>query len=217
MNHDDSEEARLRADEHMSGTEAYYERGAERWAKTKTDSFFHEDEFRHFLSTVSSRDAKVVDLGCAGGLHVPLFLGMGRELHYTGVDLSQAFLEIARRRYPQLTFYQGDLTESDSLPKQSFDAFWCAATFMHIPKVFMPLAAKNIGSICRPGAIGYFTLPKTHPSGDLAKDDPRHFEIMSPEEQRQLIAGFGWKIRYETEKGGFHSPGVWQAYLVELP
>tara|TARA_B100000508_G_scaffold140846_2_gene143832 strand:+ start:13378 stop:14028 length:651 start_codon:yes stop_codon:yes gene_type:complete len=208
---------RIIANQHMSDTKTYYERGANRWAKTKTDSFFHEAEFQHFLDTVSPRDAKVVDLGCAGGLHVPLFLGMGRELHYTGVDLSQAFLEIAIRRYPQLSFYQGDLTECDSLPKQDFDAFWCAATFMHVPKVYMPLAAKNIGSICRPGAIGYFTLPKTHPSGDLAKDDPRHFEIMAPEEQRHLIGSFGWKIKYEAEKGGFHSPGVWQAYLVQLP
>lgn len=209
--------ARIMANQHMGDTKAYYERRADHWAATKTDSFFHEEEFRRFMGELAPIDANVVDIGCAGGLHVPMFLGMGRELKYTGVDISQSFLAIARRRYPQLTFYEGDLTEISSLPAGRFDAFWCAATLMHVPRMYMHLAARNIGHICRPQAIGYVTLPKQHPSGERAHSDPRHFEIMSPAEQRRLLQEFGWNILYETEKGGFHSSGIWQAYIVQLP
>lgn len=209
--------AQVLAEQQMADTRAAYTRVARWWSNTKTNSFIHEDEFRVFLKKLSPRDARVIDIGCANGIHAPLFLGIGHELSYTGIDNSHEFLKIAKQRYPNLQFIHGDLTEADSLPKRDFDAFWCAATLMHIPKAYIHLAAKNIASICRPGAIGYLTLPVKHPSGDKAVSDSRHFEIMNEQEQREMISGFGWKIIHETTKDGFSTPDVWRGYVVRLP
>src|SRR4051812_10162493 len=87
---------------------AYYNKHASRWAATKTDSFFHEEGFRKLVEHLEDNDS-VIDIGCAYGIHVPLFLGIGRKLQYEGFDISEEMVKIAKSHYPQLSFGVADI------------------------------------------------------------------------------------------------------------
>lgn len=215
-NTNDVEEIAAEATSKMADTKAFYTRHALEWTNSHTDSFNHEPEFQIFRSLVTLIDAQVVDLGCASGIHVPLFRKEGPEMGYLGIDNSETFLQIARHLYPDYTFMHGDVTDLDTLPKRTFDAFWCTAMFMHVPRALMPVAAANINKICRRGAIGYITLPVAHPAGKKINHDTRHFELIPEQEQRELMAGFGWKIRYFGTKDGRFTPRIWRSYIVEI-
>ncbi len=197
-------------------TKAYYEKNAARWSSVKTSSFHHENEFTKFASLFPKK-AQVVDIGCASGIHVPLFLGIGRHLKYTGIDIAKSFLKIAKRRYPQLLFSEGDITNRNSLPKKRFDGFLAVAVLMHIPRESWDTAFQNLESLLKPKAYGYISLPVDHPSGDNAHTDPRHFTILSEKEQIEYMKSRGWKIIKRTIKHGSTESDVWRGYIVCVP
>ena len=197
-------------------TKAYYDKHATRWTDAKTNSFHHEKQFTEFVSLLPERGS-VIDIGCAGGVHVPMFLGIGRKLRYTGVDISPSFLTISRRRYPQLTFLLGNVADAATLPKKKYDGFFAGAVLMHTPHEEWPAMLANIESLMKPRGIGYLTLPTEHPSGDTADADPRHFTLLTAAEQQKEFKSRGWKILKKGTLNGFTKKGIWKWYLVELP
>jgi len=194
-------------------TRDFYNQNAKAWGAEKNNSFYHEEEFRKFLTYLKPGDS-VLDIGCANGIHVPLFLGLGRSLSYRGIDISDTFIAIAKERYPQLQFATADLLDADSLPRQKFDAFWAAAVFMHIPESEWPEMMANVESIMKPGAIGYITVPQERFS--KKENDPRHFSIFSIESFTELIGLRGWKVLDRGHKGTT-STNDWLWFIVQLP
>lgn len=199
-------------------TKKYYDQNAQRWSDVKTNSFFHEKEFVRLVKHLPKKGGSVIDIGCAGGIHVPLFLGIGRHLKYHGLDISQSFLKIAKRRYPQLTFTKGNIADKKTLPSNKrFDGFLAIAVLMHLPFQKWDTAFSGIEHICKPRAHGYVVLPIKTPGGKQAPSDTRHFEILTEDEQKAYLASRNWKIRASGTKDGFHKENVWRWYIVELP
>lgn len=194
-------------------TKDFYNRHAEAWAREKTNSFFHEREFRVFRSYLK-KGARVLDIGCASGIHVPLFLGIGRDLKYEGLDISTSFLKIAQRRYPQLSFREGDVTDTRTLPRAKYDGFWAAAVLMHVPEEHWPDMLANIERMMRPGAIGYITVPRDRFVDPKA--DPRHFSIFDKAKFRKVVGARGWRV---LKSGGkvLTKNNEWLWFLVQLP
>lgn len=197
-------------------TKEYYEKNYQKWTDKKTNSFYHEQAFVKFVALLKDKD-KVLDIGCAWGIHVPLFLGIGRKLKYEGIDIANSFLKIARRRYPQLTFYQGDIADGKTLPKKKYDGFWAGSVLMHVPFEKWDQMFKNIENHTKSGAIGYFSLPTEHPSGESLETDTRHFTLLSGEEQQKVIKARGWKILKKGTMDGFSKESIWKWYIVCLP
>lgn len=197
-------------------TKKYYDQKASLWSSRKTNSFHHQKQFEFFVSQLPER-ARILDIGCASGIHVPLFLGIGRHLKYHGIDISNSFLKIARSRYPQLTFEQANVLDRTSLPQKKFGGFWAGAVLMHIPLEDWPTMFKNIESIMKPGAIGYITLPVAHPSGPNVKDDPRHFTLLNVHEQKAQLRARSWDILKSGTLDGTSTKAVWRWYVVQLP
>lgn len=84
-----------------------------------------------------ARDAKVLDVGTGAGVLVGHFLeeGLSRD-NIVGCDLSTEMLRNAESRYPEVTFWQGDIVDlagsvGSQLPEglQSFDAIFFNACF----------------------------------------------------------------------------------------
>lgn len=200
----------------VAATKAYYEKNAQLWTSLKTNSFHHEIEFRKFASLLPQK-AHVIDIGCASGIHVPLFLGIGRHLKYTGVDIAKSFLKIAQKRYPQLSFTEGDISHKESLPKKRFDGFLAVAVLMHVPLDEWDTAFKNLESLLKPHAYGYLSLPVEHPSGDKASTDSRHFTLLDETAQIEYIKRRGWKILKRTTKHGSATNDAWRGYIVQVP
>jgi SAM-dependent methyltransferase len=73
--------------------------------------------------------ARVLDVGTGIGVLVPHFLSQGvRPQNITGCDLSPNMLHEARRRYPDVRFWQGDFLEFPS-DFGTFDAIFFNACF----------------------------------------------------------------------------------------
>jgi trans-aconitate methyltransferase len=197
-------------------TKKYYNKKFQVWTNIKTHSFHHEKPFTKLVSLWPEKGV-IIDIGCAHGICVPMFLGIGRKLSYYGIDNSTAFLKIAKRRYPQLPFEYGDIADKETLPKKKFDGFWAAAVLMHIPFSKWDDMFLNLESLCRSGSYGYVALPVAHPSKNQNPEDIRHFTILSEDEQRQYMKNRGWKIKHAGVLDGFTIESVWRWYIVQLP
>jgi SAM-dependent methyltransferase len=193
-------------------TKDFYNANAVKWAAQKSNSFYHEAEFKLFASKFK-KGSQILDIGCAYGIHVPLFLGIGRHLKYEGVDISASFLKMAKARYPQLTFQETDVLNEKSFPRKKYDGFWSAAVLMHIPLSEWPLMLENIQKHMKPGAIGYITVPKERFSKG---EDPRHFEIFNTTKFKKLAGSRKWKIVKSGTKDSTVS-NEWLWFLVQLP
>ncbi len=197
-------------------TKKYYNREFQIWTDKKTHSFHHEKSFTKLVNLWPEK-GRIIDIGCAHGICVPMFLGIGRSLTYLGIDNSTAFLKIARRRYPQLQFEFGDISDKESLPNKKFDGFWAAAVLMHIPFSNWDHMFSNIERLCKSSSYGYVALPVAHPSKNQNPNDTRHFTILTEEEQRKYLKNRGWKIRHAGILDGFTTESVWRWYIVQLP
>lgn len=197
-------------------TKAYYEKYANVWIKTHADSFHDEKEFRVLVQYLTPK-ATVIDIGCAAGALVPLFLGIGRSLKYHGIDIAQKFIKIASERYPQLPFTEGNIADLTTLPKKKFDGFIARSIIMHLPLSLWDTAFANIEHITKTGAYGYIMLPAQRPPTVTPLDDPRHFTLLSEKEQIAYMKNRGWKIVKKFKHATGPTKAHWVGYIVQLP
>ncbi|MDP1696130.1 MAG: class I SAM-dependent methyltransferase [archaeon] len=198
----------------LQKTVEYYNSNSEKWANKSANPFAREKEFRKFVSLLPKK-ADVLDIGCAQGTHVPLFLGIGKDLNYSGFDISNKLLKIARRRYPQLSFHQGNIINANTFPKKKFDGFWAVAVLMHMEKELWPLMLDNIEKHMKSGAIGFFTLPHSRPSLATEKDQ-RHFSFFTKGELDNIIKKRNWMVLNSGVTHGKTAPVDWSWYMVKL-
>ena len=197
-------------------TKAYYEKNAEKWASTHTNSFYHEKQFVYFKDLLTP-NASVIDVGCGSGALVPLFLGIGKGLRYYGVDIAEKLIAIAKRHYPQLTFTEGNIADRNTLPKKKFDGFIATSVLMHLPFTEWDTAFSNIESLTRPSAYGYVVLPVEGPQHGAQSTDTRHFTILTEEEQSAYMKNRGWKIVKKYKLAPGCNKTQWVGYIVKLP
>jgi len=197
-------------------TKKFYDKYAQHWIDTKTNSFIHEKPFAT-LMTVWPTKAQIIDIGCAAGIHVPLFLGIGHGLKYHGLDISKTFLKVATRRYPQLKFSLANIADRNTLPTGKYTGFLATAILMHIPFPDWDTTFENIERLVQPGSYGYVTLPIAHPSAEKADTDVRHFTILSAAEQIAYFKKRNWKIIKKGSLDGTSTAAVWHYYIIQLP
>jgi len=203
-------------DKAIAKTKKFYDKQALIWTRNKTNSFHHEEQF-HKMVKLWPEKGMILDIGCASGIHTPLFLGIGRKLKYVGIDISNAFLKIARRRYPQLTFLQANIADKNTLPRKKFSGFWAGAVLMHVPLEYWEVMFKNSEDTLKPKSYGYLSLPTEHPSKEPGATDSRHFSLLGANEQVATLKKLGWKIHSKGIIDGTTKSQVWRWYIVQLP
>jgi trans-aconitate methyltransferase len=198
-------------------TRRFYETHAAAWERRHPNPFHSERQFSAFASLLPQGSA-VLDIGCAAGIHVPMFLGIGHHLRYTGLDVSSAFLKTAHRRYPHLPFLQGDISDPKTLPKKKFHGFWASSVLMHVPREDWPALGATITSLMHPRVVGYLCLPVARPTPNPeAGEDPRHFTVFDVKTERALLRSFGWSIQKSGTLDGTRKQSDWRWYIVTLP
>ncbi len=190
---------------------SFYDKNAQSWVSFKTNSFYHEKPFRLFEKLLK-KDSTVLDIGCAGGIHLPLFLGIGDKLKYEGIDVSKKMIEIARARYPRNKFHVSGIEDFNSNKK--FDAFWAAAILMHFNKNEITSVFKNMHSITKNKAIGYLTLPNKRPNEE-SLTDKRLFSIYTKKEISEILKNSGWSILYSGKNPDPRPGFAWSWYIVQ--
>jgi SAM-dependent methyltransferase len=149
--------------------------------------------------------ADVLELGCGPGTAAAA-LANGRS--YTGVDISNGQLAIARERLPGGAFVHGDFT-TIPLPAAAFDAVVSFYVFNHVPRAEQAPMFARVFSWLRPG--GYFMLSLgAGQSEDEVQEDwlgvPMFFASFEADvnERSLLAAGFELELsetRTEVEEG----------------
>ena len=85
-----------------------------------------------FLPRVLFPGATVLDVGCASGGFFNIMRSFEPHIEYTGIDLSEKAVALARERYPEATF---QVTEGFDLPFEdnAFDLVHCTSVFNNEP------------------------------------------------------------------------------------
>lgn len=121
-----------------------------------------------FLSEALARipaGTDVLELGCGPGADAVAF-AEGRR--YTGVDISSAMIDLARRHVPTGTFIEHDLTTLE-LPAARFDAVVSLFVLGHLPAAeHLPTIHRVFGWL-RPGGVFCASFPTS--AGDDIEED----------------------------------------------
>lgn len=192
---------------------------------TQSEGAFPPDpsRYREWFDSLERDAARgcFLDYGCGVGYVCSRFAARGWQV--TGVDISTAALDVARRREPQATFLE--ITPGSSLPLQpeTFDVVTCLGVLEHIPEP-APVVA-DLRRVAKPGARSVWVVPNArspyfwfgHGTGQI-EEHPRTLG-----QWRALLAGGGWEVEaVRRDPGPVDRPvagwkRVAQALLNRLP
>ena len=103
---------------------------ANRYLATRT----RDSEDVRLLNELTRRlheGAKVLDSGCGAG--IPISQMLSEKFEVTGVDFSEAQIELAKKDVPNATFICQDMTKLD-FPDNTFDGICSYYAIIHIPR-----------------------------------------------------------------------------------
>lgn len=153
-------------------------------------------EVEAILSWFPAKEARVLDLGCSGGLHALEFARRGFRV--TGVDLERSAIERARKRSSlepnPATFLTLDLSKEPLTPLGSFDLVYSIGNVLsHPPKALIGDLFGQIALLLNEGGALLF---------DLLVADPR-LPGACLEESTNIL----WKRQLEESTGRMHLEG----------
>ncbi len=102
-----------------------YNQAASQFSKTR--EFLWED-LKPLVKYTKDGD-KVLDLACGNGRLYQLW--EKGQVSYVGVDQSEELIKIAKKKFPDLEFLVGEMTDIP-FGKNSFDVVFCIAAFHHL-------------------------------------------------------------------------------------
>jgi SAM-dependent methyltransferase len=112
-------------------------------------------------------DAQVLDAGCGAGIPVSLILS--ERFRVTGVDFSEAQIELARKHVPNAQFICEDMTKLD-FPGETFAGIVSYYAIIHIPREeHAPLLA-NFHRMLKQGGFALLCLGAEHLIDDFEED-----------------------------------------------
>ena len=96
----------------------------------------------------------LLEIGCSSGFYSEVLDIAGLPMKYTGCDYSDAFIRLAREKYPAIEFAVEDAT-SLHYPDRSFDVVVSGCCLLHIPEY--PKGIEETARVARSYAIFHRT------------------------------------------------------------
>ena len=112
-------------------------------------------------------NAHVLDAGCGAG--VPISQMLSERFHVTGVDFSEAQIELARKHVPNASFVCQDMTKLD-FPENTFDGICSYYAIIHIPREDHQSLLANFHRMLKPGGLALLCLGAEHLIDDIDED-----------------------------------------------
>lgn len=150
----------------------------------------------------------LLDVACGTGVHAGY---LSENYQVEGVDLDAQMLSVARKKYPQIRFHQGDMM--DFSLSRSFDVVVCLFSSIGYVKTVSRLqkAIKNMSRHLLPGGVlliePWFTPEQWHPGRTYTTQvDKPDLKIvrMSYSGQRRNISFIDFEYLIGTPKGIEH-------------
>jgi double-stranded uracil-DNA glycosylase len=180
-------------------TVAVYEDRAVEWRDRRPARFVERCE--QLAADVSTGGVRA-DLGCGAGLHLP---HLGRPV--VALDAAFRMVELSRAAAPDAWCIQADL---EALPfrRVALRGAWARASYLHIPKVWLPWAFAELHQALAVDAPAALTMRCGAGEGTLPDDDfaGRFFAEWQPEPLTDVVAGAGFALDELTAEG---SNGEW--------
>jgi 2-polyprenyl-3-methyl-5-hydroxy-6-metoxy-1,4-benzoquinol methylase len=118
------------------------------------------DDFIERLSPT----AKILDAGCGAG--VPISQNLSERFQVTGVDFSEAQIELAKKNVPKADFLCEDMTKLD-FPENTFDGITSYYAIIHIPREEHGSLLANFHRMLKPGGLALLCLGAEHLIDDV--------------------------------------------------
>ncbi|HEY3467467.1 MAG TPA: class I SAM-dependent methyltransferase [Amycolatopsis sp.] len=140
----------------LADTRTSYDTVAESYAAWAADALDTRPYVRATMAVFAAQaDGPVLDAGCGPGHFTAHLASLG--LDASGIDLSPAMIDLARRSYPELRFDVGSMTD---LPVADASVAGVLAFFslIHVPDAEVPVVLGHFRRVLRPGGrvvIGY--------------------------------------------------------------
>ncbi|HEX7586095.1 MAG TPA: class I SAM-dependent methyltransferase [Patescibacteria group bacterium] len=134
----------------LQETEQGYDRIAEKFSETRK-RFWVDLEF---IKDYVSGGENVLDYGCGNGRLLELF--SGKNIDYTGLDISGKMINIAKGKYsdPMVKFRKITSFDSLTFPGNYFNAVYSIAVFHHLPsRSLRQKVAKELYRVTQSGGV----------------------------------------------------------------
>jgi ubiquinone/menaquinone biosynthesis C-methylase UbiE len=109
-------------------------------------------------------NANVLDAGCGAG--IPISQMLSERFQVTGVDFSEAQIELARKNVPKARFLCQDMTKLE-FPKAAFDGITSYYAIIHIPREEHQALLEDFQRMLKPGGIALLCLGAEHLIDDV--------------------------------------------------
>jgi len=156
------------------GTKEYFEEVTKR-------KYLVESHILPFANFPAYKDKLVLEVGCGIGTAAQSFIENGAI--YTGVDLSDKSIEIAKQRFNVFNLegnvFQGNIEEIDNINNTQFDLVYSFGVLHHTPNIEKSIS--NIYKMLKPG--GEFKMML------YAKNSWKYFEITEGLDQFEAQSG----------------------------
>lgn len=192
-----------------------YNQLGKQWATAHSTGGYWAKQFEAFNKYLPQ--GKILEIGAGSGRDAQ---DLARIYNYTGVDVSDTLLTVARKNNPNLIFLNRSLYNL-GFSENSFDGFWTAATLLHIPKTRIEEVLRNIHKIIRPNGIGFISLKQgegediTNGDEDFGNDFKRLFVLYNTEEFSNHLRETGFDI-LETQTQQRSSKTTWLSFFVKI-
>src|SRR5215208_7510550 len=118
------------------------------------------DDFMKLLP----ENAKVLDAGCGAG--IPISQRLSERFQVTGVDFSEAQIELARKHVPNVNFLCQDMTKLD-FPAHAFDGICSYYAIIHIPREDQQALLISFYRMLKPGGLVLLCLGAENITEDI--------------------------------------------------
>jgi ubiquinone/menaquinone biosynthesis C-methylase UbiE len=137
--------------------------------------------------------AKVLDAGCGAG--IPISQMLSERFYVTGVDFSEAQIELAKKNIPGAQFLCEDMIKLD-FPDSNFDGITSYYAIIHIPREEHQLLLANFHRMLKPGGLALLCLGAEHLIDDVDENylgTRMYWSHYDSETYLQLLKKIGFK------------------------
>ncbi len=194
-----------------------YNKIASQYNTTNHDHFWI-NEFEFFRENL--KGTNVIDLGCGAGRDAEVFIR--NNFDYIGIDLSEGMLKVAKKRNPEGKFLQMDFNNL-KFGDKSFDGFWAAASFLHVPRKEMLDVLLEAKRTLKDNGLGFVSIKRklNFEEGIITQNKyvgkiERFFSFYSKNEFTGYLRKAGFKIiNFMTEIENDERKTEWLCFFVK--